>query len=206
MNTRACHQILTALMMDASSPKKKRASRAKVRRREVQGTSLRRWLARARGKGLTGAALVFELRVRRGLSLREAAGVLGMRLWEVREFWRESCAERAALVPKPERVLPVRAPKSEGDVTALREQVCVALWETVVGTFAGPEASVVGESERAALVPAPMLSVRLRALRQMSKLYGVDCEGRAAEEAVPVNCATPEEIAKSVREWMGRRV
>ncbi len=195
--------------MDASSPKKKRASRAKVRRRGVQRASLRRWLARARGKGLTGADLVFELRVRRGLSLRAAAGVLGMRLWEVREFWRESCAARAALVPKPERVLPVRAPKSEGDVTALREQVSVALWETVVGTFAEVQGNAGGEKEWGVgavspMTNPPMLSVRLRALRQMSKLYGVDCQGRAA--AVPVNCATPEEIAESVREWMGSRV
>ena len=42
----------------------------------------------------------------------------------------------------------------------------VALWETVVGTFAVPEVTVEGESESEsesegdALVPAPMLSVR----------------------------------------------
>ena len=172
---------------------------------------MRRWLARARGKGMTGAALVFELRVRRGLSLREAAEVLGMRLWEVREFWRESCALRAVLAPKPEKVLPVQALRSEEDVTALREQVSVALWETVVGTYAEVQGNAEGEKEWGVgavspMTNPPLLHVRLRALRQMSKLYGVDCEGRAAAEAVPVNCATPEEIAESVREWMGRRV
>lgn len=197
-------------MMDASSPKKKRASRAKVRRREVQRASLRRWLARARGMGLTGADLVFELRVRRGLSLREAAGVLGMRLWEVREFWRESCALRAVLAPKPEKVLPVQALRSEEDVTALREQVSVALWETVVGTYAEVQGNAEGEKEWGVgavspMTNPPLLHVRLRALRQMSKLYGVDCQGREDAAAVPVNCATPEEIAESVREWMRER-
>ncbi len=143
--------------MDASSPKNKRASRAKVRRREV------------------------------------------------REFWRESCAARAALVPKPERVL-----RSKEDLVALREQVSVALWETVVATFADIQGNaggkkLGGDGAVPLMTKPPMLSVRLRALRRMSKLYGVDCQVRAAADAVPVNCATPEEIAESVREWMRER-
>jgi hypothetical protein len=185
--------------MAVSSSKKAREGGVRAGRR-VKMASLRRWVRGARVKGLTGTELVFELHVRRGLSLRKVAKVLRLGLGEVREQWWESRMARAALAPKRERVLPPLAPRSEGDLVALRERVSVALWETVVGTFAGSESTVVGENEQAVVVAAPMLSVRLRALRQMASLYDVDCKGRAAAAVVvPVGCATPEEIAEAVR-------
>ena len=164
--------------------------------------SLRRWVRGARVKGLTGTELVFELHVSRGLALRKVAKVLRLGLGEVRELWWEIRVARAALAPKRERVLPPLAPRSEEDLVALREQVSVALWETVVGTFPIPEV----EGDKGA-VPArpPMVSVRLRALRQMGKLYGLDCKSGASGAAhVSVCYASPVEIAESVREW--RRV
>lgn len=170
--------------------------------------SLRRWVRGARVKGLTGTELVFELHVRRGLALRKVAKVLRLGLGEVRGHWWEIRVAQAALAPKRERVLPSLAPRSEGDLVALRERVSVALWETVVETFAVPEEPVAGEDENegAALVTTPMLSVRLRALRQMASLYAVDCKGGAAAAAVvPVGCATREEIAEMVRERMRGR-
>ncbi len=199
--------------MAVSSSKKAREGGVRAGRR-VKMASLRRWVRGARVKGLTGTELVFELHVRRGLALRKVAKVakvLRLGLGEVREHWWEIRVARAALAPKRERVLPSLAPRSEGDLVALRERVSVALWETVVGTFAVPEVTVEGESESEsegdALVPAPMLSVRLRALRQMAGLYDVDCKGRvAAAVVVPVSCATPEEIAEAVRERRERGV
>jgi|GEM_PF-1829208 len=191
--------------MAISSSKKAREGGVRAGRR-VKMASLRRWVRRALVQGLTGTELVFELRVRRGLALRKVAKVLRLGLGEVRELWWESRVARAALAPKRERVLPPLAPRSEEDLVALREHVCVALWETVVVTFAGSEVSVAGEDEGAALVPAPMLSVRLRALRQMASLYAVDCKGGAAAAAVvPVGCATREEIAEKVRERLRSR-
>lgn len=178
--------------------------------------SLRRWVRRALVKGLTRTELVFELRVRRGLALRKVAKVLRLGLGEVRERWWEirlGRAAQAALEAKPERIRPPLAPQSERDVAVLREHVSVALWETVVATFAVPEGRLGAEgedddAERAALPlplpPASMLSVRVKALRQMASLYDVDCQGRvAAAEVVPVACATPEEIAEMVRERRG---
>ncbi|MHB1081363.1 MAG: EF-hand domain-containing protein [Prosthecobacter sp.] len=189
--------------MAISSSKKARGGGVRAGWR-VKMASLRRWVKRARVKGLTRTELVFELHVRRGLALRKVAKVLRVGLGEVREHWWEIRVAQAALAPKRERVLPPLAPRSEEDLVALRECVSVALWETVVGTFGVPEARVEGENEGEALVPAPMLSVRLRALRQMARLYDVDCQGRvAAAEVGRVACATPEEIAEMVRTRRG---
>ncbi|WP_397379909.1 hypothetical protein [Prosthecobacter sp.] len=185
--------------MAISSSKKAREGGMRAGRR-VKMASLRRWVRGARVKGLTGRELVFELHVRRGLALRKVAKVLRLGLGEVREHWWEIRVARAALAPKRERVLPPLALRSEGDLVALRECVSVALWETVVGTFGVPE---VEDAERAEVPSAPMLSVRVKALRQMARLYGVECKGRAAAAAAavePVGCATPEEIAEAVRE------
>ena len=200
MDTSCYHWKLIFLIMAISSSKKAREGGVRTGRR-VKMASLRRWVRGARVKGLTGTELVFELHVRRGLALRKVAKVLRLGLGKVREHWWEIRMARAALAPKRERVLPSLAPRSEGDLVALRERVSVALWETVVETFAGSEVSLSGEDEGTALVPAAMLSVRLRALRQMASLYDVDCKrGAAAAAVVPVGCATREEIAEMVRE------
>lgn len=184
--------------MAVSSSKKAREGGVRAGRR-VKMASLRRWVRGARVKGLTGRELVFELHVGRGLALRKVAKVLRVGLGEVREHWWEIRAAREALAPKRERVLPALAPQSEGDLVALRERVSVALWETVVETFAVPEA---GDEERAEVPSASMVSVRVKALRQMARLYGVDGKGRAraAAEVVPVSSARPEEIVEMVRE------
>ena len=91
------------------------------------------------------------------------------------------------------------------DVVGLREHIGVVLWETVEATFAVGKGDAA--DERPAVPKASMLSVRLKALRQIGKLYGLG-DGRKAKvrEPEPVACATPEEIAASVREWRLRRV
>ena len=178
---------------------------------------MRRWVRRARGKGLREPELVVELHARRGMPLREVAEVLRLELWEVREHWRQHCIARAALVPKRERVLPPLGPKSAADRKVLREHVMVALWETVVATFAVPETRLkaeVGKEGADGAAPGPLvvrpsvLAVRLKALRQMGRMCGLGRKkggGRSAEFVSPA-CATPEEIAAAVREWMKERV
>lgn len=164
--------------------------------------SLRRWVRGARVKGLTGTELVFELHVRRGLALRKVAKVLRLDLGEVRERWLEIQMARAAMAPQRERVVRPLEVRSEGDVVALREQVCVALWETVMETFAerkpgdGDANEMVGGS-----VSQSMMRVRMRALKQMGRLYGVGGgrRARAKKDVEPVACATREEIAEAVR-------
>jgi hypothetical protein len=203
--------IMSRAFSSSASPKKRRASRAKVRRREVKGASLRRWLRRARGKGMSGPELVFELHVRRGLKLPKVARVLGVGVAVVREFWRQWFAPHAAPAPRPKsrEELLAGAPQSEADFTALRERVCLELWETVVATFAVPEVEGMnegGDESGAKKVKPAMMSVRMRALKQMGKLYGVGRKKRGGRgtEVVSPACATPEEIVEMVREWRRR--
>ncbi len=190
-----------------SSSKKARAGGVK-KRRVVKVASLRRWVRRARGKGVPGPELVFELRVRRGLKLREVAEVLGLGVAEVRELWRESCEARAT-PPAPLRAdVSAVAPRSKGDFAALREHVSVALWETVVETFAVPEVTAEdGDGVAQSKAFSRMVSVRIKALKRMGKLYGLGRKRRGGRSAEFVSsaCATPEEIAELVREWRRER-
>lgn len=199
-------EIMTS---SSSTTKKGRKSRAKVLRRPVKAASLRRWVRAARRRGVAGPGLVYELHVRRGLPLPEVALMLRASLREVRRYWRQHRVECANVkkAAKPPRILPPLAPQSEGDLAALRERVGLALWETVVETFGeGPGKSEGGDGAVTEPPSMALVSVRLTALRQMGKLYGVSARsrgkrgGRAAEVGLEV-CATPEEIAGLVRKW-----
>lgn len=150
---------------------------------------LRLWLARARGLGLTEPQVVFDLHVRQGLPLLAVAQVLGLGLEAVRELWLQSRAARAA-----------QAPQSEPDFTALREHISCALWQTVEATF--PDVMADADADEDADPPnapsPPMLSVRLKALDQIAKLYDITLEQRPAAFA-PLPYATPDDIADDVR-------
>lgn len=194
----------------SSAVKKRRKSRARLRRRPAKEESVLRWVRVARSRGMKERDLVYELHVRRGFGLPKVARLLRVDLKVVRRCWRQHMAERAGAV-RPPRIVPPLSVRSEEDVVALREQVCAALWETVVETFAAvPEgkagAGDANEMEGGAVSP-PMMTVRMRALKQMGRLYGVGGKKQrsAKRDAVPVRCATPEEIAESVRERMRGR-
>ncbi len=151
---------------------------------------LRLWLARARALGLTEPQVVFELHVRQGLPLLEVARVLGLGLEAVRELWLQSRAARAAL-----------APQSELDFTSIREHIGAALWQTVEATF--PDVMSMADADDEDADPPspsspPMLSVRLKALDQIAKLYDITLEQRPAAFA-PLPYATPDDIADDVR-------
>lgn len=197
-------------MARTTSPKTAPAGAGRTQRL-VQAESLRRWVVRARQRGLAGPELVFRLHVRRRMPLRQVAQVLGLHLGEVRDHWRQHCVARAALAPEPDRVLPPLAPKSKAEVAALRAHVTVALWETVVATFpavklADEKAGTYGPAPGPLEVKPSMLLVRLKALRRLGRMSGLGGKGgdRAAA-AAPVSYATPEEIAAAVRAWMGRK-
>jgi hypothetical protein len=167
-----------------------------VRRRPARALGWRRWLAHEHGLGqrLTVRELVFELHVRRGLGLREVAGVLEVSV----EAVREHC-------PPRKEGAALRAPQSEADFAGLRELVGVALWQTVAETFA-PEVMVDADAENEKAGPhapprLPLVSTRIKALKQIAKLYDLRWKSRTRDSGlVPVPCATREEIAEVVRE------
>ena len=189
-------------------------------RRGVKAASVRRWVVRARRRGLTVGELVAELHVRRGLPLGEVARVLGLE--EVGEVWRlRQCREvpRVVLAEGAKAACLAKGPESEGEVKALREQVSLVLWQTVEATFPGGMPEAEGEKGKengeqggegavyafASVLPMatpPMLSVRLKALRQIAELHELGRKGGAGAGAVPVQVpyATPEEIGAAVRE------
>lgn len=151
---------------------------------------LRLWLVRARALGLTEPQVVFDLHVRQGLPLLEVARVLGVGLEAVRELWLQSRTARAAL-----------APQSELDFTSIREHIGAALWQTVEATF--PDVMSMADADDEDADPPgpsspPMLSVRLKALDQIAKLYDITLEQRPAAFA-PLPYATPDDIADDVR-------
>lgn len=150
---------------------------------------LRRWIARRRGLGMTGREMVFELHVRQGRPLVEVAELLEMPLAEARVEWGLLRAEMAE-----------RAPRAEAEFTMLREQLAAGLW-TVVEQSQPRERSLddAGREVETAVAPCPrLLALRLRALDQISKLYGVNLE-RPEEDHSPLPYAAPAEIAQEVR-------
>lgn len=161
----------------------------------VAPSRLQRWLEQARALGLLEPQeLVFELHVRQGLPLLVVAQVLSLSLPVVRSLWELNRVERAA-----------RAPQSEAEFVMLREDLSARLWQTVEATYpgvpllgAGADAEVAAEEEQPGPTAPPMLSVRLKALDQISKLYDVGVT-QTATSTGPLPYATPEEIAEDVR-------
>ncbi len=153
---------------------------------------LRRWVGKA--QGLKMPDLVFELHVLRGLSLPEVAQVLDLGVETVRAHWPQRGTAGAW-----------RAPQTEADVAGLREHIGVVLWETVAATFAEGMADAKNGEAGAPAEPKPaMLSIRIRALKEIAQLYDVGPKKKRDDDCVPSVCATPEEIAESVREWRER--
>jgi len=148
--------------MKTTSSEKVNDGERRPRRRHARALGLRRWLARARGlgQGLTVPELVSELHVRRGLPLAEVAQVLGLSLETVRKHRPRKGAARA-----------VRAAQSEADFTGLREHIGVLLWQTVTASF--HEVILGAENGQGGPPAPPLLSVRMRALNQLAKLYDV---------------------------------
>ncbi|WP_395737750.1 hypothetical protein [Prosthecobacter sp.] len=90
----------------------------------------------------------------------------------------------------------------ETSVLEVKERVGLALWQTVEQTF--DERALADEKKRASL-----MSVRVKALGRLAKLYevieGQRKKGRRRGEFEQVEPATPEEIAEAVRKWREER-
>lgn len=139
-----------------------------------QPPGFERWLERARVRGLQGRGLVWELHVVQGRSLAETGRLLGLDAGAVVALHAEMRAEMAG-----------RAPRSEADFQAVREEVRERL------------VSVIEDASRAPEDPR-LLAVRQRACDQLAELYGLKMQRRGnAGETAPVYAPT-EEIAAAV--------
>lgn len=135
-----------------------------------------RWLEAARARGMERGGMVWDLHVVQGRGLGEVARLLELSEAEVLrlyESWRARLAERA--------------PKSDQDFLAAREE----LRERLVSIL--EDASRTPEDPR-------LLAVRQRVCDQIADLYGLNMQRRTpVEEAVPVY-AQPAEISTAVEE------
>lgn len=156
------------------------------------------WLEAARARGTSERELVVELHLCRGLPLEKVAEVLGAKLETVNWLWRQSRANT---------VCGMSTPRSKEDFVVLREQVGAMMWQTVVETCLALDADE-GDAPTSTKRTVSLLGVRLKALRQIAVLYGVEPKAKAKARKPShrqVECATPEEIARLVRERLEER-
>lgn len=126
------------------------------------------WQERQLGMRLHQRQAVFELHCRQGYSLEEVGVMLGVSTKMASHHWAEL-----------KRALAEQAPSTPEQMTAVREEIAARLWAAVEETHGrlevvGTDGEVTTVNEAAT---PQMLAVRLRALEQLAKLYGVCGEG-----------------------------
>lgn len=155
---------------------------------------LAQWQRRCEATRVHHRQAVFELHCRQGYSLDEVGVMLGVSAKVAGRHWEEL-----------KRMLAEQAPRTPEQLLAVREEIAARLWAAVEQTHGRTD--VVGEDGEVTTVeaaPTPqMLAVRLRALEQIAKLYGVWGEGpgTAAESGVkpPPLFMMPEGVVAEVR-------
>lgn len=126
------------------------------------------WQRRSGALRLHQRQAVFELHCRQGYSLHEVGVMLGVSTKTAAHHWAEL-----------KRMLAEEAPRTPEQWIAVREEIAARLWAAVEQThgrseFVGEDGEVTTVEEAAT---PQMLAVRLRALEQIAKLYGVCGEG-----------------------------
>lgn len=152
--------------------------------------AFRRWLENRKVLGHTNRMVVVDLHVRKGKSLTEVAEALGITPQAVGQHWKDARQEIAA-----------HAPTTEEDFIALREEMCARLRHTIEQThiWMPVEDPKTGQEVMMEIPPTPQtLAIRLKAIEQLSKLYGVNLEREAAATG-PSPYAAPEQIAEDVK-------
>lgn len=135
---------------------------------------------------------VFELHCRQGYSLREVGAMLGMPITTAQHHWAEL-----------KRMLAEETPMTPEEMTTMREEIAARLWVMVEQTHGRTEVTGEdGEVTRVEEAPTPqMLAVRLRALEQIARLYGVYGEASAAGSSPALlPHEMPAELAVAVRQ------
>jgi DNA-binding CsgD family transcriptional regulator len=153
--------------------------------------AFRRVLERMKTLGLSTRQAVFELHARQGRTLAEVAEIMGLTLSCIYQHWQAIKDDIVA-----------NAPTTPEQFTALREEIAARLFATIENTYARAEFvdETTGKATVIEMPPCPkLLAVRLKALDQLSKLYGVNLEQQAQDGAQPPYAA-PDEIADEVRQ------
>jgi len=188
--------------MSEATPKPRRTNKGKklgphrkaddsVMQEVVRGIPLavRRWLQRVKTMGLSQRQVIWELHVRQGKPLLEIASILKISLEGVCNHWRhirESIAENA--------------PKTEADYIAVREELHAVLRQTIEETYQKAKIIENGKEIELSMPTCPkMLAIRLKAVDQIARLYGVNQEVQAVGTGT-LPYATPAEIMDAVRQ------
>ncbi|MES2738377.1 MAG: hypothetical protein V4672_18800 [Verrucomicrobiota bacterium] len=132
------------------------------------------WLAGAQALGLGPGEMVWELHVVQGRSVRETARLLGLAAGEV-----------AALRGEMRTRAVERAPRSEGDFQAVREELRERLVAILEDACRAPE-------------DPRLLAVRQRVCDQLAELYGLKMQRRSGGEEPVQRYALPEEMSAAV--------
>ncbi len=150
-------------------------------------------LERNRTRSMTQEQAVFQLFVNEGKSFIEISDELDLCLSSVSKAWTRVKQDLAA-----------NAPKSPEEMSSMRELINARLEATIRATYPKPEVlpDIDMETGQNITIQPPanasMMAIRLKALDQQAKLYGVNME-----QAVLLNDAapykTPDEIAETVR-------
>lgn len=153
--------------------------------------AFRRVLERMKTLGLSTRQAVFELHARQGRTLAEVAEIMGLSLSGIYQHWQAIKADIVA-----------NAPTTPEQFVAIREEIAARLMATIESTHS--RAEFVDEATgKATVIEMPacpkMLAVRLKALDQLAKLYGVNLEQQAQDTGQQPYSA-PDEIASEVRQ------
>jgi len=152
--------------------------------------AVRRWQERQYALGSTQRMAIFELHVRQGKSITDIALMLGIGVPAVCNHWAIIKAELAE-----------KAPSSDVDFISLREELAARLRATIDETHSFMPVKDVETGEEIMMgVPTEpkMLAIRLKAIEQLSKLYGVNMEREEAASGPPPYEA-PEAIGEMVK-------
>lgn len=142
---------------------------------------------------MTQEQAIFQLFVNEGMTFHEISDELDVSYSNVCRLWNRVKEDLAA-----------NAPRSPDEMAAMRELINARLEATIRATY--PKAETLPDidmetGKNITIQPpanAAMMAIRLKALDQQAKLYGVNLEQQPSNESL-VPYKTPEEVAETVQ-------
>lgn len=135
----------------------------------------RRFVRKQHAYGMCNRQSVWELHVKQGLTLTKVAEIMDLSIPRVCAMYREW---REFLI--------ANCPKTSNDFLAMREELNAQLDSVINDACADRKDS-------------RMMAIRLKAIEQKARLYGLNLEQKADGDSDGVPYATPDEIAEAVQ-------